>query len=69
MCVGCLVGACTLLLTWGSGQLIAWRATAKRNAAMARVLAQDAAGQPGDQRFEPLERDRSSPRAGIVVGA
>jgi hypothetical protein len=37
MCVGCLVGTCTVLLTWGSGQLIAWRAMTKRRRAMQQV--------------------------------
>jgi len=43
MCLGCILGACTIGLTYGSGQLIAWIANLRREADMKRVMDGDAA--------------------------
>lgn len=37
MCLGCLVGFCTVSLTVGTGQIIAWIANWRRSVAMRAV--------------------------------
>lgn len=61
MCLGCLVGACTFAVTWGSGQLIAWRAMAKRERAMKRAAGEDDA--PEAQLAEVAEVTVAASRA------
>lgn len=43
MCLGCVLGACMMTVTWGSGQLIAWRANTKRRKALDAVEREEAA--------------------------
>jgi hypothetical protein len=37
MCIGCVVGMCVFGVTWGGGQLVAWRAKRRRERAMTEV--------------------------------
>lgn len=37
MCLGCIVSFCVFSVTYGGGQLVAWRAARRRAFAMARV--------------------------------